>query len=310
MSRCMVTGGAGFIGSHVCEFFVDSSFEVLVVDNLSTGQSSNIPSACNFIHGDITEKGFLHSVVSEFNPNLVIHLAAQSSVTRSVNDPSLDSNVNVIGTLLLLESIKNLEQKPRFIYSSTGGAAYGSPVEIPVDENCDVQPISQYGASKLAAEYYVSLYSRLYGFSTVNFRLGNVYGPRQRPDLESGVISIFTEKIINEETLVLFGFGKARRDYIYVSDVVDAFNISSQLAFKGEVFNLGTGIATKVEDVMDCLIKFLGKEPSRVEKLPLRQGELDSISLSSLNFYKKTGWEPKLSLEDGIALFVDSLNHS
>ena len=306
----MVTGGAGFIGSHVCEFFVDSSFEVLVVDNLSTGQSSNIPSACNFIHGDITEKGFLHSVVSEFNPNLVIHLAAQSSVTRSVNDPSLDSNVNVIGTLLLLESIKNLEQKPRFIYSSTGGAAYGSPVEIPVDENCGVQPISQYGASKLAAEYYVSLYSRLYGFSTVNFRLGNVYGPRQRPDLESGVISIFTEKIINEETLVLFGYGKARRDYIYVSDVVDAFNISSQLDFKGEVFNLGTGIATKVEDVMDCLIKFLGKEPSRVEKLPLRQGELDSISLSSLNFYKKTGWEPKLSLEDGIALFVDSLNHS
>jgi len=310
MARCMVTGGAGFIGSHVCEFFADSSFEVLVIDNLSTGKRCNIPSACNFIHGDITEKGLLQEVVSEFNPNLVIHLAAQSSVTRSVDDPSLDLNVNVIGTLLLLESLKNLKQKPRLIYSSTGGAAYGSPVEIPVDENYDVQPISQYGASKLSAEYYVSLYSRLYDFSTVNFRLANVYGPRQRPDLESGVISIFTEKITNEETLVLFGHGKACRDYIYVSDVVDAFNIASELDFKGEIFNLGTGIATKVEEVMDCLIKFLRKEPSGVKKLPLRQGELDSISLSSLNFYKKTGWEPKLNLEDGISLFVDSLNHN
>ena len=120
MARCMVTGGAGFIGSHVCEFFADSSFEVLVIDNLSTGKRCNIPSACNFIHGDITEKGLLQEVVSEFNPNLVIHLAAQSSVTRSVDDPSLDLNVNVIGTLLLLESLKNLKQKPRLIYSSTG----------------------------------------------------------------------------------------------------------------------------------------------------------------------------------------------
>ena len=307
MVRCMVTGGAGFIGSHVCESFIESSSDVLVIDNLSTGESANIPSSCNFIHGDITEKGLLQKVVSDFKPNLVIHLAAQSSVTRSVNDPSLDSNVNVIGSLLLLESLKNLEQRPRFIYSSTGGAAYGSPNKIPVDENHDVQPISQYGASKLAAEYYISLYSRLYNFSTVNFRLGNVYGPRQRSDLESGVISIFTEKIIKEESLKLFGYGKACRDYIYVSDVVDAFKIASKLDFEGEIFNLGTGVATKVEEVMDCLVNCLGKEPSAVEKLPLRQGELDSISLSSLSFNKKTGWKPKVNLENGISLFVDSL---
>ena len=278
MVRCMVTGGAGFIGSHVCESFIESSYDVLVIDNLSTGESANIPSSCNFIHGDITEKGLLQ-----------------------------DSNVNVIGSLLLLESLKNLEQRPKFIYSSTGGAAYGSPNKIPVDENHDVQPISQYGASKLAAEYYISLYSRLYNFSTVNFRLGNVYGPRQRSDLESGVISIFTEKIIKEESLKLFGYGKACRDYIYVSDVVDAFKIASKLDFEGEIFNLGTGVATKVEEVMDCLVNCLGKEPSAVEKLPLRQGELDSISLSSLSFNKKTGWKPKVNLENGISLFVDSL---
>ncbi len=307
MVKCLVTGGAGFIGSHVCESFVDLSYDVLVVDNLSTGESSNIPTSCDFIEGDIAEKDFLEKVISDFEPELVIHLAAQSSVTRSVIDPSLDSKVNVIGTLLLLESLKNLKHKVRLIYSSTGGAAYGSPTEIPVDENCEVEPISQYGASKLAAEYYVSLYSRLYNFSTVNFRLGNVYGPRQRSDLESGVISIFTEKINNQESLVLFGHGKASRDYIYVSDVVEAFKIASGLEFKGEIFNLGTGIDTKVEEVMDCLVKCLGKEPSGVEKLPLRPGELDRISLSSTSFYKKTGWKPIFSLQDGIALFVDSI---
>ena len=307
MVKCMVTGGAGFIGSHVCESFIESSHDVLVIDNLSTGQISNIPSSCDFIEGDITEKGFLQKVVSDFIPELVIHLAAQSSVTRSVNDPSLDSNVNVIGTLLLLESLKKLKHKPRFIYSSTGGAAYGSPTKIPVDESYEVQPISQYGASKLAAEYYVSLYSRLFDFSTVNLRLGNVYGPRQRSDLESGVISIFTEKINNQETLKLFGHGKACRDYIYVSDVVNAFKIASELEFQGVIFNLGTGIATKVEEVLDCLVRCLGKEPTGVERLPLRSGELDSISLSSASFYKKTGWKPKFSLKNGIALFVDSL---
>tara|TARA_B110000014_G_C20065110_1_gene555045 strand:+ start:206 stop:1126 length:921 start_codon:yes stop_codon:yes gene_type:complete len=303
----MVTGGAGFVGSHVCESFVDLSYDVLVVDNLSTGESSNIPSSCDFIQGDIAEKGFLEKVVFDFEPELVIHLAAQSSVTRSVIDPSLDSKVNVIGTLLLLESLKNLKHKVSLIYSSTGGAAYGSPTEIPVDESCEVEPISQYGASKLAAEYYISLYSRLYNFSTVNFRLGNVYGPRQRSDLESGVISIFTEKINNQEPLVLFGHGKASRDYIYVSDVVEAFKIASELEFKGEIFNLGTGIDTKVEEVMDCLVKCLGKEPYGVEKLPLRPGELNSISLSSKSFYEKTGWKPIFSLQDGIALFVDSI---
>ena len=309
MANVLVTGGAGFVGSHVTEACLEAGDTVWVVDNLASGLVEDVPPGAVFREGDVADAEFMRRLVAEARPAVIHHLAAQSSVTHSLAEPSLDARANVMGTLSVLEAARSMDAPPRVVYAATGGACYGDPEEEIVNESCPLAPASHYGMSKVAGERYLAFYGEHFGFPVVSLRLANVYGPRQRATLDAGVISIFAEKLSKGEPLTLYGHGRAGRDYVYVKDVAEAFLTAGKGGADGGAYNIGTGVITEVEALLEILSRRMGKKPVGVERAPLRAGEVFRIGLDARAFAQKTGWRHSFSLEEGIAAFVESLEN-
>jgi UDP-glucose 4-epimerase len=304
-----VTGGAGFIGSHVVDALAERGDDVLVVDDLSSGRIENLESAskrgAQLLEADITDAEAVTEAFASHRPELVCHLAAQIDVRRSVADPTFDLGVNVAGTINLLEAARSHYTK-RFVFTSTGGAIYGegSGLDLPLPETAECRPDAQYGQSKFAAEGYVSLYGRLYGLSGISLRLGNVYGPRQDPHGEAGVVAIFCTALLGDGRPRVFGDGEQTRDYIYVGDVVEAFLAAAGSDASGP-YNIGTGVETSVLDLGERLARACSRE-FNPEMAPARAGEVQRISISSARAAEDLGWRPTTELDHGLGLTVDS----
>jgi UDP-glucose 4-epimerase len=296
--RVVVTGGAGFIGSHLADAFVARGDDVLVVDDLSSGARERVPEAADFAELDIADGPALRTRLEDFNAELICHLAAQSSVTVSVTNPDLDFASNVRGTFNVCQAAAALGA--RIVFASTGGALYGNdPAAIPTPETEIPQPLSQYGAGKLAGEAFIATQARSDSAHHVILRLGNVYGPRQTPHGEAGVVAIFSDRLIRGETPIVYGHGKPTRDYVHVADVVRAFTTAADSRLGG-TFNVGWGRETSVLELLDVVQRAAGTsvEP-KLE--PLRPGELDRSAIDSRLAADVLGWRPELDFEDGIA---------
>jgi UDP-glucose 4-epimerase len=294
--RCaMVTGGAGFIGSHVVDALLADGRRVVVVDDLSTGVAGRVAGEATLEVLDITDRARLDSVFDAARPEAVFHLAAQASVTRSVAEPGRDLEVNVGGTLNVLEGAAR--HGAPVVFTSTGGALFGNDANLPASEETPPAPISPYGASKWAAEAYVATWRAAGGLPHAVCRLANVYGPRQNPHGEAGVVAIFSHQLSHGETPTLFGFGKPTRDYVHVHDVVRA-----HLAALGRpgVYNVSTGAETPVSRLFELLRGAAGVtvEP---ELAPLREGELERSCLDSSRAREQLGWQAEIGLEEGLA---------
>jgi len=302
--KIVVTGGAGFIGSWVCDYYLNIGHEVLIIDNLTTGVRNNISEGAKFVEADIRDFQTVNSVIAEFGADIINHHAAQIDVRKSVDDPAFDAEVNIIGSINLLESaIRNGVQK--FMFASTGGAIYGEPRDIPADENTAAVPISAYGTSKYAVEKYLSYYKELHGMDYVALRYANVYGPRQNPHGEAGVIAIFCNRIISGETCKVFGDGEQTRDYVFVEDVARA-NVLGLDAPCGS-YNIGTGIEKSVNDLLSELGAASGGSFD-VQYGDARAGEVQSISLDAKLAGKVLKWTPDVKLKEGIQRTWDWFN--
>jgi UDP-glucose 4-epimerase len=299
--RILVTGGAGFIGSHVCERFLDRGDDVVALDDLSTGLRTSVPAGTQLEVIDIVDAAAVEELVGGFRPELVCHLAAQASVTVSVREPERDLDVNVRGTFNVLQSSQRVGAP--VVFSSTGGALYGDGAPIPTGED-DVspRPLAPYGASKLAGEAYVGTWGRLHGIRTVVLRLGNVYGPRQTPHGEAGVVAIFSDRLLRGERPMVYGDGLQTRDYIHAADVAASVAIAGE---RGEgTYNVGWGRERTVLELLDILQRAAGTslEP---QFEPLRTGELERSALDSSRL-RSLGWEPTVEFEKGLAATLDT----
>lgn len=295
--RALVTGGAGFIGSHVAEAFLARGDTVFVVDDLSTGKREYVASDAGFEQLDIVDQEGLRRIVTEFRPDVVCHLAAQASVTVSVSRPDFDLDVNVVGTFNVCETAQ--EVGARAVFASTGGALYGDKAPIPTGEGFPPEPLAPYGASKQAAEAYVATWGRLHGISNVVLRLGNVYGARQNPHGEAGVVAIFSDRLLKGEPPVVYGEGKPTRDYVHVSDIARAFILASD-AESGGTFNVGRGIEVPVLELLAAMQEAAGTSIEPRQE-PLRPGELRRSALDSTAIAEALGWRPQVGFAAGIA---------
>jgi UDP-glucose 4-epimerase len=300
--RAIVTGGAGFIGSHVADALLADGFEVRVIDDLSSGSAERVPSAAELVELDIVDGAALRAAFDGFPPQAVYHLAAQASVVVSVEDPGRDCDVNVRGTLNVLESA-GAHGAP-VVFTSTGGALYGDEAPRPTPEDRIPAPLSPYGASKWAAEAYVQTWARLSGIEHTVARLGNVYGPRQSPHGEAGVVAIFTGRINERRPATLYGHGRPTRDYIYVADVVSAL-----LAATGRagVYNVATGVETDVTTIWHSLCEIAGVD-LQPELADLRPGELQHSCMDITRARSELGWSPKVSFQEGLELTYRALS--
>jgi UDP-glucose 4-epimerase len=309
--RALVTGGAGFIGSNLVDALLAGGNTVTVVDDLSTGRRENLDSAlaagAQLAELDIREGAALAELVAAGEPDVVFHLAAQIDVRRSLEDPAFDAAINVGGTANLLEAMRSAGSN-RIVFVSTGGAIYGEGAgkQLPLGETAPIEPFSAYGQSKFAAEGYLALYERLYGLSGVSLRLGNVYGPRQDPLGEAGVIAIFCGRLRAGERPTVFGDGTQTRDYIYVGDVVAAALAAAESSFSGPV-NIGSGIETDVLELARVLAEIDGAEGFEPEFAPARAGEVQRISLDAGKAERELSWRATTSVAEGLRLTLASI---
>ena len=295
-SRAIVTGGAGFIGSHVVDALLAEGREVTVVDDLSAGRAENVPDGAELRRLDIVDADALAALFAERPPEVVFHLAAQASVVVSVENPGRDCDVNVRGTLNVLTAAERAGAP--VIFTSTGGALYGDEAPRPTPEDRIPAPLSPYGASKWAAESYVRTWALASGIPHVVCRLGNVYGPRQSPHGEAGVVAIFTGRINEGRAPVLYGHGKPTRDYIYVTDVVGGMLAAAASARPG-VYNIATEVETDVLEIWRALSEAGGVE-LEPELADLRPGELQHSRLDISRAAAELGWAPEVAIEDGL----------
>jgi UDP-glucose 4-epimerase len=308
--RALVTGGAGFIGSHVVDALIARGDDVHVLDDLSTGRRENLAGAlgagATLIEGDITDPEAVAETFAECRPELVFHLAAQIDVRRSVEDPGFDLTVNVGGTVALLERSREQGVR-RFVFASTGGAIYGEGEgrSLPLTEEAECRPDAPYGQSKLAAEGYLGLYRRLHGLDTVALRLGNVYGPRQDPLGEAGVVAIFCSALVAGRTPKVYGDGEQTRDYVFATDVAAAFLAASESTAPGPL-NVGTGTETSVLEIGRLVGRAVGA-PFDPELARSRIGEVRRISIDSSRARRELGWSAAHPLGDGLRLTADSM---
>lgn len=293
--RILVTGGAGFIASHVADGYIQLGHTVTIVDDLSRGFRHNLNPRASFYQGDIRDREFLEKVFAEVQPEVVNHHAAQMDVRRGVREPLFDASVNILGSVNLLEAA--ITHKTRhFIYISTAGAAYGEPKVLPASEDCPINPITPYGISKHTVEHYLYTFSVLYGISYVVLRYGNVFGPRQSSKGEAGVFAIFCEQMLAGIQPVIYGDGSKLRDYVYIDDVVAA-NIAALEVGYSEVFNIASGVPTSDGQVF-CLVRdLLRLTEVKPRHLPRRPGEIERIYLDISKAKRLLGWEPKVPLE-------------
>ncbi len=308
--RSLVTGGAGFIGSNLVDSLLARGDEVTIVDDLSTGRRQNLDPAlaagAELVELDIREAAALADLTSECGAETIFHLAAQIDVRKSLADPAFDAAVNVGGTANVLEAARTAGTG-RVVFVSTGGAIYGEGEgqALPLGETAAIAPLSAYGQSKYAAEGYLSLYERLYGVSGMALRLGNVYGPRQDPLGEAGVVAIFCGLIRSQGRPTVYGDGTQTRDYIYVGDVIAAALAAASSQASGAI-NVGTGHETSVLDLVEILGR-LGGTDFEPEFAPPRPGEVQRIALAAELAERQLGWAPATSLEDGLRLTLDAL---
>jgi UDP-glucose 4-epimerase len=302
--RVLVTGGAGFIGSHVADLFLEHDHDVHILDNLASGKRVNIPAGSRFHQLDITAPEARRLIVDE-RFDVICHLAAQIDVRRSVADPLFDATVNVLGTLNLLEGLRASGAKTRFIFSSTGGAIYGDYAAPPSKEDVAKEPEAPYGIGKLAGEHYLAYFARLFGLDTVALRYANVYGPRQDPHGEAGVVAIFCGRALRGEPLTVFGDGMQTRDYVYVADVAQA-NLLAATAKLPPVkrldtrsYNIGTGIPTSVVALAESIGRAAGVELP-MQFAPARPGEQQQSFLTAKKAARELGWRPGMDLEHGL----------
>jgi UDP-glucose 4-epimerase len=308
LMRALVTGGAGFIGSNLVDALLERGGEVTVIDDLSTGRRENLEGAlangAGLVELDIRDAQAVDDVVGRVRPEALFHLAAQIDVRKSAADPALDAAVNVTGTINLLEAARRAEVS-RFVNASTGGAIYGEGRILPAPEDHPVAPEAPYGQSKFCAEGYCELFRRLHGMSTVSLRYGNVYGPRQDPLGEAGVIAIFCGRLLAGERPTVFGDGLQTRDYVYVGDVVES-NLAAVESDAAGAFNIGTGEPSTVLDLVEALQPRAadGFDP---EHAPQRPGEVRHIHLDCTRAREELGWQATVGLADGLERTLDSL---
>jgi len=300
--KILVTGGAGFIGSHVVDAFVEAGHEVLAVDDLSTGTTDNLNTSAPFQECDILSDDF-QQLVDDYRPEIINHHAAQIAVPVSVEHPIDDARRNVLGSISVFEAARRTGVE-KVINVSSGGAMYGEPVTLPCDEEHPVVPESPYGMSKYAAELYLNLYHRLYGLNFTTLRYGNVYGPRQDPHGEAGVIAIFTEHMLQGRSCTIFGDGDQERDFVYVGDIVRA-NLLALERGSGEALNIGTGKPTTVNEVFAALASAADYGEDAIYA-PARDGEIFRIFLDVEKAASVLGWRPEVSFVEGIERTVRS----
>jgi UDP-glucose 4-epimerase len=297
----IVTGGAGFIGSHLVDALIADGYGVTVVDDLSSGDAARVAREADLRVLDIVDRPALEAVVSEVDPQAIFHLAAQASVVASVQDPLRDCQVNVAGTLNVVDAAGKVGAP--VVFTSTGGALYGDDAPMPTSEDHIPEPLSPYGASKWAAESYVSTWSRSSGIPHAICRLGNVYGPRQNPHGEAGVVAIFTDHLHSGRTPKLYGHGRPTRDYIYVADVVRALLAASG---RSGTYNIATGVETDVSTIWRELSAVAGKD-IEPELADLRPGELQHSRLDVSRAERELGWRAEVPIEEGLRLTYRAL---
>ncbi|MBT4652023.1 MAG: NAD-dependent epimerase/dehydratase family protein [Candidatus Pacebacteria bacterium] len=294
--KILITGGAGFIASHVADAYVANGHEVVIVDNLSTGKTKFVPEKAKFIEADITDKETIQRIIREEKPEVINHHAAHIQVGYSVENPQFDAENNIIGILNIMEAAKDIGVK-KVIMAATGGAMYGNK-QTPFDETMKEQPLSPYGISKRAGELYLNYYHELYNIPFVSLRYSNVYGPRQNAHGESGVVAIFSEMIMAGKTPLINGDGTHTRDYVYVGDVVKANLLALETEFVGEL-NIGTTTEISTNEVFDIVVTELGSDIKK-EYGPARPGEQVTSSLSYQKAKEVLGWEPEMSFPEGV----------
>ena len=302
--RVLVTGGAGFIGSHLVDALVQRGHDVSIVDDLSAGRSGFINPHARLHEVSITDFDGLSRVFAAERPEVIIHNAAQISVRSSMADPSFDAHVNVVGSVNVLQ-LAVTHGCERVLFASTG-AVYSEPVRLPMDESHPAVPASAYGTSKLAVESYLRLYNEVYGLQYVAFRYGNVYGPRQDPGGEAGVVPIFASQMLSGRQVTIYGDGSKTRDYLYISNVVEANLAAMRLPKAAEVLNLARGVEVSDYEVFDLVRSAVGSdvEPVYAEKRP---GEVDRVCIDSSRASEVLGWTPTVEPAEGIRRSVEHL---
>lgn len=294
--RVLVTGGAGFIGSHLVDALIERGHRVSIIDNLSTGSRANVNPRATLFEADVRERNAVLGAFQTEPPEVILHLAAQADVRRSMDDPVYDASINLLGSLHLLEAAKRYGTL-RFVFASTGGAIYGEPATLPVSESAIPKPLSCYGAAKLAVEHYLDIYAA-YGLRTTALRFANVYGPRQNPKGEAGVVAIFAEQLFAGKTPTIFGDGTKTRDYVYVGDIVRANLLAVDKGIDG-TFNLGTGRRVSDRQVFEIVRAAVGVNVEAVHG-PLRQGEVEHIALDAAKAAATLGWTAEVTFEEGV----------
>jgi UDP-glucose 4-epimerase len=302
-TKALVTGGAGFIGSHLVDRLLDCGHAVAVVDNLTTGQLRNVNHHAVFYHAELNDPK-IEQIVQRERPEIVFHLAAQSSVRESAIDPVNDADSNVVGTVRLISACAS-EGVDRFIFSSTGGAIYGNPDVIPCDEDTPVNPLTPYGLSKRIGELYLELFHRTYGLDYTILRYANVYGPGQDPKGEAGVIAIFAGMMLEGKCPTIFGDGTQERDFVYVSDVVEA-NIAAIERGNGGTYNIGTGDAVSIGRIYELLQGIIGFDAAASYQRR-RPGDVFRIALDPSRAANELSWKPTVPLEQGLEQSVAQL---
>jgi UDP-glucose 4-epimerase len=306
--RVLVTGGAGFIGSHIAEAYLAAGWEVVVLDDLSRGHQRNVPSGARFVRADIRSPE-ARKLLAEDGFTVLNHHAAQIDVRVSVDEPALDASINVVGLANLLEGAGAGGVK-RVVFASSGGVVYGDPELVPTPETAPKAPISPYGVSKLSGEYYLRALAALRGFEAVAMRYANVFGPRQDPKSEAGVVSIFVSRLLEKRPLTVFGNGLQTRDYVFVRDVARANVLASTApvpagtSIDDTAFNIATGRQTNVLELAELVGKAMGHKPA-IEMAPARPGELFRSSLDIAKAGRVLGWKPQSGFDDGLPQLVD-----
>lgn len=295
--KILLTGGAGFIGSHILDNYLYAGHNILVVDNLSTGKIENIPDGVNLEQVDITDPK-IETLVQEFQPEVINHQAAQIDVRRSVDDPTFDAQVNILGSLTLLEAARKVGSVKKIIFASSGGAAYGEAEQIPTSESEPVKPISPYGIAKISVEYYLHYYYHVYHIPYIALRYANVYGPRQNPHGEAGVVAIFYERMLHQKPFVINGSGEQTRDFVYVKDVAQANLASLDTDFIGAL-NISTCTETSINDLVSLMAQSLDL-PEDIPHGPGKAGEQMRSCLTYQKAQEKLTWQPKVDLNQGL----------
>ncbi len=300
--KILVTGGAGFIASHLVDSLISQGHSVIIIDNLSTGKKENINPRAAFFEEDICNTESLEKIFSEEKPDIVNHHAAQLDLRRSVREPLYDAQINILGSLNLI-NLSNKYNVKKIIYVSTGGAVYGEPGYLPADEKHPIEPQSQYGVSKHAVELYLFAFKQTHNLHYTVLRYPNVYGPRQDPHGEAGVVAIFTEQMLDGKQPTIFGDGTKTRDYVYVDDIIGA-NMNAMfkpVSSHDEIYNIGWGKEIKDIEIFESVRDALGLDVKPIYDKK-RPGEIDHICLDSTKAVKGLDWKPKVELQDGIRL--------